>query len=170
MTSPIKYPNILIRQRNDGDNEAIDALGARAFGPGRFSRAAFRLRENVEPVASLSYVALTNGELSGSILLTQVLVGGKEALMLGPLMIEPVFKNMGIGKELMNRALFEAARKGHRYVVLVGDYAYYKDFGFQKIPRGRITFPGPADPDRILGLELAEGAALEYEGPTTRKF
>jgi len=170
MTDSDKFPSIVIRNRRVSDNEAIEALGARAFGPGRFSRAAFRLREGMHKDHSMCYVAEMNGDITGSNRLTPILIGRQDALMLGPLMVEPTFRNLGIGKELMNRALYDAAQAGHRYVVLVGDYAYYKDFGFCRIPRGRITFPGPADPDRILGLELVPGAAGEFQGPTSRKF
>jgi predicted N-acetyltransferase YhbS len=161
---------ITIRLERAADDAAIESLGARAFGPGRFSRAAFRLREGVPQDNSLSYVADLNGTVTGSIRLTPILIGGKDALVLGPLMIEPAYRNMGIGRELMNRSLHEAWTGGHRYVVLVGDYAYYKAFGFRRIEPGRITFPGPADPARILGLELVEGAAGDYAGPATRRF
>ena len=71
-------------------NEAVEWLGARAFGPGRFARAAFRLREGVGHERAFSFTAVLedgNGGhvLAGSVRLTRILIGDNPALMLGPL-------------------------------------------------------------------------------------
>lgn len=168
MTDMTPLSLITIRQETPEDEEQIEALGAAAFGPGRYSRAAFRLREGVSSEAELSFVAVLNDELVGSVKLTRIHIGEEQALVLGPLMVDPQFRKLGVGRELMNRSLFEARRQGHRYVVLVGDLAYYRPFGFERIEPGRITFPGPADPLRILGCELVEGAGTAFAGPTQR--
>ncbi len=162
--------DIIIRQEAPEDNDAVEALGAAAFGPGRFSRAAFRLREGVESDPQLCFVAFLRGELVGSVKQTLIDLGGKQALVLGPLMVDPSQRKLGIGRDLMNRALHAAHEKGHRFVILVGDYAYYKGFGFYQVEPGRITFPGPADPARILAFELEKGAAADYRGQAKRWF
>ena len=59
----------------------------------------------------------------------------------------------------------EARRGGHRLVVLVGDEPYYARAGFKRIPKGRVTFPGPVDPSRLLVAELADGAFDGVSGP-----
>ena len=163
-------PEIVIRRATAFDDEWIETLGAIAFGPGRFSRSAFRLREGVRPDPELCFVATSGNQLVGSIRLTRILISKKRALVLGPLMISPTHRSLGIGRELMNRSLLEAKAKGYNFVVLVGDYAYYRSFGFERIEPGKITFPGPADPARILGCELAKDAANEYSGETKRDF
>lgn len=137
----------------------IEKLADEAFGPGRFVRSAFRLREGVPAETGLSFIALasaTDGELelAGSIRLTRILISDKEALLLGPLVVSPDHKNQGIGRELMNRAIVAAALQTHSLVILVGDLSYYGKFGFQKVPHGRIVLPGPTDPDRLLYLPL----------------
>lgn len=170
MTDMTPLSLITIRQETPEDEDRIEALGAAAFGPGRYSRAAFRLREGVKSEQSLSFVAKLNDELVGSVKLTRILIGEKPALVLGPLMVDPLYRKLGVGRELMNRSLFEARRQGHRYVVLVGDLAYYRPFGFERIEPGRVTFPGPADPLRILGCELVDGAGTDYAGQTQRYF
>ena len=162
-----------IRAEAPEDDASVEQLSADAFGPGRFARAAFRLREGVEREAALSFVALMkNGsgveELVGSVRLTRISIGGQSALVLGPLVVVRARKNLGIGRELMNRALDEARRLGHRFVILVGDYSYYAKFGFHNVPPGRITLPGPADPARILYCELEPGSLAEYRGTATR--
>lgn len=170
MSKTVFAPDIVIRHETPQDHEIVEALGAAAFGPGRFSRAAFRLREGVNSDAALSFVATIDGEVVGSVKQTRILIGGKEALVLGPLMVAPGMRNYGIGRELMTRTLVAARENGHRFVVLVGDYAYYKVFGFERVPPGLITFPGPADPARILSCELVRGAAGDYAGVTKRRF
>ncbi|MGD0864547.1 MAG: hypothetical protein ABSA49_03215, partial [Rhizomicrobium sp.] len=63
----------------------------------------------------------------------------------------------------------EASRaRGHRAIDIVGDPTYYARVGFTHIARGRIKFPGPVDPARILGLSLADGALETLEGPVRR--
>lgn len=170
MKNDILLPSIIIRPETEADDVAVETLGKVAFGPGRFSRAAFRLREGVTSDRKLSYVAEVDGQIGGSIRLTRILIGDDPALVLGPLMIDPAHRNMGIGRELMNRSLSEARTRGERFVVLVGDLAYYQPFGFDPVPHGKIRFPGPADPARILGCELVAGAASGYCGVARRYF
>jgi predicted N-acetyltransferase YhbS len=100
----------------------------------------------------------------GSVRLTSVRIGTTPALLLGPLTIEPPFRDKGIGKAMMERALKDAKEKGHTLVVLVGDEPYYARVGFKRVPNGAITMPGPADPGRILAVELIEGALKDVRG------
>jgi predicted N-acetyltransferase YhbS len=78
--------------------------------------------------------------------------------LLGPLTVEPVFRERGVGFALIERALKDAAAQGHRLVILVGDESYYGKAGFKSIPPGRATMPGPVDPARLLVAELTAGA------------
>lgn len=169
--------SLRIRAEAPQDDDTVEQLAADAFGPGRFARAAFRLREGVDHERDLSFVALMEREgagageeeLVGSIRLTRILIGDVPALVLGPLIVARSRKNIGIGRELMHRSLVEARRLGHRLVVLVGDAPYYGKFGFNRVPPGQITMPGPADPARILYCELVHGA-LEGVAGQARQF
>jgi predicted N-acetyltransferase YhbS len=147
-----------ILSESPDDAEAIDRLNARTFGPGRFAKSAYRLREEVEHIPELSFTARVGTLMVGSVRLSPILIGESKALLLGPLTIEPPFRGRGIGQQLIARALDEAKGKGHRLVVLVGDEPYYARSGFKAVEKGRITMPGPADPARILIAELAPGA------------
>ena len=140
------------------DAGAIERLHERTFGPGRYARTAYRIREKMAHRLDLSFTARIGTLLVGSIRLTQVRIGETPALLLGPLTIEPPFRDRGIGRKLIARALDEAKQKGHRLVVLVGDEPYYGASGFKAAEKGRITMPGPADPARILVAELVPGA------------
>jgi predicted N-acetyltransferase YhbS len=88
-----------------------------------------------------------------------------KALLLGPLTVEPAFRERGVGQTLIERALKDAAAKGHRLVILVGDEPYYGKSGFKRVPPGRAIMPGPVDPSRLLIAELAEGAFDGVSGP-----
>jgi predicted N-acetyltransferase YhbS len=140
------------------DEAQIEKLDERAFGPGRYARTAFRLREAVPPDLSLSFVARVGTLLVGANRMTGILVGETPALLLGPLTVEPAFRSQGVGEKLMSHSLDAARAAGHGLVLLVGDLDYYSRVGFSRVPRGKITMPGPVDPDRILYCELQPGA------------
>jgi predicted N-acetyltransferase YhbS len=149
----------LIRLETPADTAAADAIVAAAFGPGRFAKTAYRLREGVAPVAALSFVALEDARIVGTVRYWPVMIGGQAALMLGPIAIVADRQGQGIALALMNTSLAAAREAGHRAVVLVGDEPYYGRAGFARIkPAGRITMPGPVDLSRVLGLALADGA------------
>ncbi|MDJ1159333.1 N-acetyltransferase [Chelatococcus sp. SYSU_G07232] len=156
---------LTIRRELPADSAAIERLHERAFGPGRFARTAFRLREGVDHVADLSFTALVGTLIVGSVRVAPIRAGSLPALVLGPLTVEPAFMDRGIGAALM-RASIEAARAaGHKLILLVGDEPYYARFGFRPVPQGRLELPGPVDPRRFLYLELEAGALDGAKGP-----
>lgn len=150
-----------ILQEQPDDAEAIERLNARTFGPGRFAKSAYRLREEVAHIPGLSFTARVGTLMVGSVRLSPIVIGTTKALLLGPLTIEPPFRDRGIGRKLIDSALEEAKRQGHRLVVLVGDEPYYGRAGFKPAGKGRISMPGPVDPARLLIAELEPGA---FEG------
>ena len=96
--------------------------------------------------------------------MTPIAIGEVSALLLGPLIVEPVFRSQGIGEALVTRSLEAAKAAGWKLVILVGDESYYARMGFQRAPRGRISLPGPVDPDRLLYCELEPGALETAKG------
>jgi predicted N-acetyltransferase YhbS len=155
---------LVIRPERPADAEAVERLHERAFGPGRFARTAYRIREGAPHRLDLSFTALVGTLLVGSVRLTPVTAGKAPALMLGPLTVDPAFENRGIGQALIERALDAAREAGHALVLLVGDEPYYGRFGFRRVPAGQLTMPGPVDPDRFLAAELREGALAHAHG------
>src|SRR6516165_8994493 len=156
--------SLTILHETNADGPAIDRLHERTFGPGRYAKTAYRLREEVGHSLDLSFIARVGSLLVGSVRLSPVRIGEAKALLLGPLTVEPPFRDRGVGQALIARALDEARAKGHRLVILVGDEPYYAKCGFNKIPPGRVVMPGPVDPNRLLVAELAEGAAEGLSG------
>lgn len=157
-------PSITILHETPADALVIERLHERTFGPGRFARTAFRIREKIGHRLDLSFTARIGTLLVGSVWQTPIRIGETPALFLGPVTIEPPFRGRGIGRALIRRALDEASAKGHRLVVLVGDEPYYGRLGFRPIPKGAATMPGPVDPARLLVCELADGAFAGING------
>jgi predicted N-acetyltransferase YhbS len=160
--------NILPEQPDDGP--AIEKLYERTFGPGRFARTAYRLRERMEHRRDLSFTARIGTLLVGSVRLTPVKIGDAPAMLLGPLTVEPPFREHGIGRSLIEAALNAARSAGVKLVLLVGDEPYYAASGFKRAGRGRVTLPGPVDPDRVLVAELAPGAFDGVQGRVRPHF
>jgi predicted N-acetyltransferase YhbS len=148
--------SILPEKPNDAD--AIERLHERTFGPGRFVLSAYRIREHVDHLLDLSFTARIGTLLVGSVRQLPICIGDTPALMLGPLTVEPPFRERGVGRALLDRALADARKAGHRLVILVGDEPYYSRVGFKVVPKGRVTMPGPVDYSRVLIAELVEGA------------
>jgi predicted N-acetyltransferase YhbS len=150
--------SLTILPETKDDAEAIERLHERTFGPGRYAKTAYRLREQVTHRPDLSFTARIGTLLVGSVRLSPVRIGESKALLLGPLTVEPAFRERGVGQALIARALTDATAKGERLVILVGDEPYYGKSGFHRVPRDRVIMPGPVDPERLLVAELVPGA------------
>jgi predicted N-acetyltransferase YhbS len=155
---PMSELSLTILPETADDAPAIERLHERTFGPGRYARTAYRLREQLPHRLDLSFTARIGTLLVGSIRLTPIRIGETAALLLGPLTIEPPFRDRGIGRALIERALDAARARGHRLVVLVGDEPYYGRSGFKRVAKGTVMMPGPVDPTRLLVAELVADA------------
>jgi predicted N-acetyltransferase YhbS len=151
-----------IRAERASDAIAREALLDACFGANRHMRSCQRLRDGRAPAEGLALSAVAQdgmrGRLVGTIRLWHVSAGGVRALVLGPLAVDPTCRKLGIGGALMNHALATAKARGHGAVVLLGDAAYYARFGFSGRKTAELSLPGPFERDRLLGLELREGA------------
>ena len=147
-----------LRLEEPDDLPVIETLHADLFGPERHKRAAYVLREGVPHDPHLSFVATHAGRLAASVRMTPITIGGRPALLLGPLAVVPEHKGRGAGKALVRKALEAARARGHHVVMLVGDLPYYGPLGFTFLGRDVITLPAWVDPDRVLVAGLTEGA------------
>src|SRR5215471_17667007 len=121
--------SLTILPETAADALAIERLHERTFGPGRYAKSAYRLREGVAHKLDLSFTGRIGTLLVGSVRLSPIRIGETKALLLGPLTVEPPFRERGIGYALIARALGEARSAGHQLVVLVGDEPYYRKAG-----------------------------------------
>ena len=147
-----------IRAERASDVAAREALLDACFGANRHTRTCQRLRDGRAPAEGLAFSAVRQGRLVGTVRLWHVSAGGIPALMLGPLAVEDSSRKLGVGAALMDHALAAAKARGHRAVILLGDAPYYARFGFSAAKTGELSLSGPFERDRLLGLELREGA------------
>ncbi|MEM1038871.1 MAG: N-acetyltransferase [Pseudomonadota bacterium] len=166
-----KYSHI--RLETAAEAHDVEALIWDIFGPGMTARAAYALREGLPFEPDLAFVAeADDGRLVGSVRITKVLWGSTLVWMLGPLGVVRSRSGQGIGSALMRMAMAECAQKAKsadiHHVILVGDLAYYRPFGFQSVRAGAAPMPRPADPSRILVCPLNGATMQGIEGPVTR--
>jgi predicted N-acetyltransferase YhbS len=143
----------------------VEGLYDLTFAPGREALSSYRLREGVAPVADLCLTARDKyNVLAGVIRYWPVVIGENraDALLLGPVAVHPTRQGEGLGGLLMRESLALAKNAGWGRVMLIGDVPYYQRFGFEK--NVHLDFPPPVNPDRVLTLELDDGAFKDVSG------
>lgn len=154
----------LIRNEEPRDAQGVAALVERAFGPGRYAKAAERLREGNTPRLDLSFVAEVDGRLAGSVRLWPIRIGGRPAMLLGPIAVDADQRGNGLGRALVEHACEAAKAAGEAAVLLVGDAPWFERTGFGHAPEA--IMPGPVDQRRVLVKGLRAEAA-DLAGPVT---
>lgn len=160
----MKKHDLVYLTEDASHDAAIEIINEEAFGPGRFARAAARIREQGPHDRSLSFICTDNGETIASVRMTPVMAGSVRGHLLGPLAVRPSHKNIGIGRELVRIAVEAARRKASEAVILVGDPPYYQPLGFEKVRYGALEFPGPVDPARVLVVPIGADVHARLEG------
>lgn len=154
----------IVPQRPE-DYRLIEPLLDRTFGFERHQKTVYRLRDRLDPVRDLSFVALADdGGLLGSLRFWPIRIGRAPAILLGPLAVEPALQGRGIGKTLVRHGLAEAKRLGHKICVVVGDPTYYRPYGFVGAPARGLILPGPVEQERFQVLELVPDALEGVHG------
>lgn len=155
-----------VRFATPADDAFVEDLQSLAFGPGRFARTAFRVRERFPIDPTLSMIGEIDGERGGSVWMTPISVGGIDGYMLGPLATHPDFRKRGLGKLLAREVTRVALERGPgSFVLLVGDRDYYCPLGWQPTTPGAVTWPGPVDPLRVLLYAHDPSLAGRLAGP-----
>lgn len=179
--------SLIVTAEKLADVAAREALLDRAMGPGRKRKSSEKLRRGRKPSQGLAFIARdASGAVIGTVRLWDVVFASapssgrhagqlllrsrgeiatqskpnafKPALLLGPLAVDPAYAGTGVGSTLMRHAIDEAARLGHKAILLVGDAAYYSRFGFSAAKTGSLSMPGPYEQHRFLAVELEPGA------------
>jgi predicted N-acetyltransferase YhbS len=161
---PIAAAPYVIRAEMGSDIAARESLLDVCFGASRHARTCQRLRDGRLPAEGLAFSVVHQGKLVGTIRLWHVDAGGRAALMLGPLAVDPGVRDLGIGAALMKHAIAEAGARGHGAILLLGDAPYYARFGFTPERMDSLALPGPFERARLLGLELKPDALDRARG------
>lgn len=164
-------PRISVERPQDAAQ--AEALIALAFGPGRFVKAAERLRERNTPMHGLCFVAHADdkgfgGQVVGVVRQWPVLIGARTpAVFLGPIAVDDAWRHHGLGGALVQRASDAAKAAGHRLILLVGDTPLFRRVGFDAAPARKVVMPGPVDQRRVQVKALVDGADADLEGLVT---
>lgn len=155
----------MIRRERPDDIPAIRAVVTEAFGrPGEADlvdalRAAAAL--------SLSAVAEIGGRLVGHVGFSPITIGDTQhamALALAPVAVVPQCQRQGIGSALVRWGLGQCPGLQCSIVVVLGEPAYYKRFGFRPASEYGIACPFPVPDEAYRALETVPGAARDFRG------
>lgn len=126
------------------------------------------LRHSSAWLPELSMLAEVDGEVVAYALLTRVRVdpGDVPALALGPVAALPGSQGRGYGTAAVQAALDAAAELGERLVVVLGNPAYYRRFGFRPAAEMKLTSPwsGLGEPWQAMVLPAVGQAAPAPSG------
>ena len=141
---------------SDIEPQAVEHLLDLAFGTDRFGRTAYRIRQGMDAVPALSFAAVEDGALVGTIQCWPVahhaLDGGVAPLvMVGPVAVRPDVQRGGHGRLLMAHMLEAAETEADSALMMIGDPEYYgRFFGFAADATGEWDLPGPYETRRLL--------------------
>lgn len=141
---------------SDIEPQAVEALLDAAFGPDRFGRTAYRIREGMDAVPALSFAAVEDGALIGTIQCWPVAHRGVDGtatplVMVGPVAVSPDVQRGGHGRLLMAHMLEAAEHEADGALMMIGDPEYYgRFFGFAADATEAWDLPGPYEKRRLL--------------------
>ncbi len=133
---------MIIRREKPEEFSAIYDLVKAAFQTARVSDGkeqdfVNQLRSSGNYIPELALVAEENGKLIGHIMLTKTYISNNgnslETLLLAPVSVALEYRGRGIGSHLIKESFRLAKEQGYTSVVLVGDPAYYRRFGFKPL-------------------------------------
>ncbi len=159
--------DITIRQIDACDLPTLSALHRDAFGPGRFARTAYRVREGTSQVSPHCRAGWRGDALIGAVTMTAISIGdtANGHWLLGPLAVRSGNTNKGLGRKLVTEVLRSVGSSSKAVtVILVGDLDYYGRLGFEGVPGRKIMLPGPVDPLRLLVWRGPDGARAMPSG------
>jgi predicted N-acetyltransferase YhbS len=161
---------LLLRPLAEIDPMAVEGLLDAAFGADRRNRTAYAMRRGVDMIPGLSFAALADTILVGTIQCWPVALLGEEGALtpltlVGPVAVEPRFQSSGVGRALMDTMLNAAQNQETATMVMIGDPEYYgRFFGFSAAATQFWEVPGPVERHRLL-TRCAEMGGLPVRLP-----
>ena len=156
----------------DVSPDAVEQLLDRAFGADRHERTAYRIRDGMAAIPALSFAALAEGALVGTIQCWPIRFSSDDEadvamVQIGPVAVEPERQQSGIGRALTAHALAAAEAEGLAdAMTLIGDPEYYgRFFGFDASRTAAWRVPGPVERHRLLARGDGTPAGAGVLGP-----
>jgi putative acetyltransferase len=141
-----------IRPEESADRAAVHELHCTAFGTHAEADLVEALHESGDVMFSL--VAESQGEIVGHVLFSRI-AGPTACLALAPIAVQPDQQRRGIGRQLIEAGIAEAADGGWRAIFVLGDPAYYTKFGFTA--EAAAGFPSPYAGEHFMARFLGDG-------------
>ena len=180
----VPAPQLLLRDEQPGDREALLELTAAAFAvspatgmPVEGEPIEVELLRQLfdcdEYLPQFSIVAELDGEIVGHVISTRGWVGEFGLLGLGPIGVVPKLQRHGIDSALMHETVVRANAVGEWGIALLGSPVYYERFGFVPSTSLGIDPPNPewGDQFQLLPLAVWPGGihgTFRYAGPLAR--
>lgn len=143
-----------VRPEQAADAGAIRAVHAAAFPTAAEAGLVDALR--AAGAARVSEVAAVGDAVVGHVLLSPVSIEG--VLGLAPIAVLPGVQRAGVGAALMRSALARARAQGAAAIVLVGEPAYYRRFGFAPAREFGLRCKWAGTEEAFMAIELVPGA------------
>jgi len=148
-----------VRDMRRGEEDAVDALLRAAFAGPDEAGLVRRLRKDRDMAGES--VLTWQGEVIGYFALSRMRAP-KTWLCLAPVAIHPDWQGKRHGQRMMGM-LSEWARISGRYVVVLGQVAFYERGGFSQARAARLTTPYPVENTLLAGPGAdAPGVTLKY--------
>ncbi len=157
MTEPSTPPTSILSEVQV-DRAAIDALLITAFPTAGEAARVHALRARGELWTSL--VADVGGALAGHVAFSPVTIDGVtvRATGLGPLAVAPSRRKRGVADALVRAGLEARRAAGDELIVVLGEPAYYRRFGFRPASSFGLTVRHGGG-DALQALEIRAGSA-----------
>ena len=158
---------IILRKETKADYRLVEKITREAFWnlyvPGCTEHyLAHVMREHKDFIPELSYVALKDDRMVGSIMYTASKLiddegGFVDTITFGPVSVLPEFQRLGIGSMLIWKTVDEARARRDKAVIIYGHPKNYCKFGFKSSRDYNIASMDGRFPYSLLALELEKG-------------
>ncbi len=165
---------LVVRPEHKTEVPVIREVIQEAFDPMPFSTGKeWQLVENIRQsegyIPGLALVAVCDDTIAGHSLISLAEIEDKKkkhgVLVLGPVSVLPAYQRQGIGQELIRIGVAAAKRLPLGAMIVVGDPAYYSQFGFQRAVPLDIHLPFGFDEEAYLQvMEIQPGSLKRIKG------
>ena len=147
-----KQHPVCIRDETADDAEAVHALLLECFPTAAEADLVRQLRQDGD--IAFSFVALAADAVVGHVVFSR-LIAPRGSLALAPVAVTTASRRQGIAAALIETGIARAKAQSLAMVVVLGDPAYYRRFGFRE--QTVEGMPSPYAGPNLMGLMLAEG-------------
>ena len=169
----ITLKEIIIRKERKDDYKEAELMAMRAFwnlhGPGCNEHYLVHLlREADCYLPEISRIAEYDGKIVGTIMYSKAIVQDEEVrhevITFGPLCVDPLAQNLGVGGKLLKETMKLAKEAGYPGICFFGEPDYYPKHGFVTCDHFGITDWNGRNSDPFMGCELQTNAFANIKG------